>query len=75
MPLAATHEINEPDAARHPILGVLFCSLLSAVFWTCLLAATGAVLGQPVGARLLLGLGTAIAGFLCASLPLVLVAR
>ena len=75
MRLATTHERNGPDVATHPSLGVLFCSLFCALFWTALLAAAGVVLGQPVSARLLLVMGSAVAGFLGTTLPLVIAAR
>ena len=54
------------DEATHQFAGVLLVSLFNALIWTGLLAASGAVIGHPPSALLLMIVGTAIAAFLAA---------
>ena len=63
-------QFDEPDAGKYRFAGTLFASLFSALFWTTLLAALGAASGYPPSPLLLITMGTAIAGYLIASLRL-----
>ena len=75
MPLATAQDFATPDAVTHPFLGVLFCAISSALFWTGTLYLAGVVVSQSLSGRSLLIAGVAIALFLSATLPLVICQR
>ena len=61
---------EDADTGKYRFAGTLLASLFSALFWTGLLAAVGAASGYPPSSLLLVTMGTAIAGYLIASLRL-----
>jgi hypothetical protein len=54
------------DDASQQLLGLMIVSLFPALFWTALIAGTGAAAGHTFGPEALVSFGTAVAAFLAA---------
>jgi hypothetical protein len=67
MRLAVTRATSEScvfDETTHQLMGVLAVALFSALFWSGLMAAVGAIIGHPPSAFVLMTVAASIAGFL-----------
>ncbi len=63
------------DAGAHRPIGVIVASLISALIWVILLESVGWLLGQPPSPHFAVAVGSGIAVYLAAVLPLLLTAN